>query len=297
MAEINSEEFGSVTYLTKQLTAAAQMSDRERHAFKLELIRKNLPVTTEGSLTNTPTTSKISKKAAKSPIVTLPPHPRETQRVAGAIMEAMQALLLTCCPQVPDIKSLINLWTTQRMGRYVSIMKIGFPVVSNLASAMQLESFDSSLEEVERVSLSKDGMVIEHYVDGALKAMVRMDKIDRVTLAEDFDAQDTAFNATSFTVKYGGGETLGPFTPPTDLELQSWYLVISTLVQQNSRHTGGVLESERQMFQNCATMVLGELARDPDLRFLEAYEIVRRNAAQIVSRFELKKIVPKEFVL
>lgn len=209
-------------------------------------------------------------------------------------MEAIESLMASLCPQVPDVKSLISIWTKQRMGRYIGIMKIGFPVSSDPASPTSMDPISARGEDVEMVSLSRDGALIEHNTDkSTVKEAIRMDEITGVTLAENVSdgSEQTVFNATSFTI-HVQGKRYGPFTPPTDLELQSWYLVISTFAQQNRLKASKLdMPSQRRMFENCATMALGELARDPGLDFYEAYQIALRSISQVVKDFDLSRII------
>ena len=77
-------------------------------------------------------------------------------------------------------------------------------------------------------------------------------------------------------------------TPPSPSQLQAWYLVVSTFAQQNRRRAAKVdSASQKRMFENCATMALGELARDPDLTFYKAHQIAQSSAKQVISDFEL----------
>ena len=215
----------SEKFLTQQLAIAAEISSgKERMAFKAKLIRGCLvpsPPTTAQRPSPPPVPDTCVKSPSAKAEVALPPHPRQAQRTTGVLMDAIQSLMASLCPQVPDVKSLISLWTKQRMGRHISIMKIGFPVSSEPMSSTSLDPMSARGADAEMVSLSKDGALIEHNLDkSTVKEAVRMDEITRVTLSEDSDDSDEAiFNTTSFTI-YTREKKIGSFTPPTDLEVR-----------------------------------------------------------------------------
>ncbi len=195
---------------------------------------------------------KVKSRAVGDFVGVLPPHPRDVSRNSNEVEESMMALM-GCLrgpdDAAPDLSSLIKTWR-RSMVSYSSIMKIGIP----------LGDWDDGAP-VHRLSLAKDGKSIQFdfpVESGKDAVKISCDTICGVDVAPN--PGGVGFNAVNFWINVvNGGERvrLGPFSPPTDLELRAWVLVLSTISTQQSTHTSAHVAN----FQSVGRMVLGEISK------------------------------------
>lgn len=266
------------------LKKCVTMEKSARLEFKLQLIRDNLTLTKQDkgggngyktvtkikdtkmpSNTNTYTPPSPLPLPPKNP-VTLPIHPRSVKRSSSLFEETSQSLITSFCPTLKNLQELIKSWQS-RMKRYVGVMKIGFPVMGEGGERGWV--WEGGVEGVmegkgERLTLSRDGRKVLWTVEGESGEEVKTETLikDITGLAvnpskqqEDGDGYEPVFNSTSFSILTNNGETMGPFTPPTDLELRSWCLVVSAM-----RSKSGLGLNRHQInFGNVATMIVSEV--------------------------------------
>ncbi|GMH93795.1 hypothetical protein TrST_g2577 [Triparma strigata] len=226
----------------------------------------------------------------------LPPHPREVKRVSGLFEETVHSLLMSCT-DVGDLKGLIEAWKG-RMARYVGVMKIGFPILGPDERGWEWEG--GGVERMmgsqeERLTLSRDGRRVVWTAANAVKMEVPVGEVEFLKLLpaqeRDDDEYEPIFNSTSFAIVVKGGEIMGPFTPPTDLELRSWCLVLSAM-----RYKVG-LSRQQMNFSNVATMLVSELAQTRN--FEEAVNEVKQqiNARAAAAKADVDLDFIKNFEL
>ena len=285
--------------------------------------------TTTMPMSTTLSTATTAASLKQHPLKPLPVHPRALSRTSATFEESLADLLSLSSCGCPDLQSLIKFWQAA-LPTFAAVMKIGFGNLQGLWTG------PAPASGVSRVSLTSDGstIVVESIVDAPSAASplasIPTSSVVGVELCLDERLRagggtDQDFNGASFSLKVslpredGGGAadsnppttTVGPFSPPTDLELKCWVLVLSTL-QASSRSSaerrqgGGVVSGQQQAtptppsggsalsyeqvrnFKSCARMSVASIARrGSDVSFVDAYSRVREACHEVRKRHDL----------
>ena len=149
-------------------------------------------------------------------------------------------------------------------------MKIGF-VIGDWKGKIEIDGTikEGEEENLGRVFMSKDGMNIVlknpwgEDIKVVVKAIVGCSLVIDGREGREREDRD-GYNTVGFKLECeetggGGSYVLGPFMPPTELELKSWYLVMKMLTQPDK-------------IGKVKTMILAELTKTVSL--VEAVESV-----------------------
>lgn len=282
--------------ILQQLERSKSLSDEDRIREKIRIIREGLRKVAieggevgatwgeggneeEGDSDGEVWGVKESSDTNSQPV--LPQHPRTLARKMNHFHDNITSLIDTLCPAASNLNNLTAAWGVS-MSRYVAIMKIGFPV-GDWRDKIEDDGMIKEGEEgnLGRVFLSGDGrhvvfrypggengetggdvkVNLGHFVDAVLVEVEEGKEGERMEGGYNDIGLKLTFSEGAEGEKY----SLGPFKPPTELEVKSWYLVMKMFTAGKGRgEEEGKMEKVKVMCiaEMTKTMGLGEAFKD-----------------------------------